>query len=121
MDAIAVTLAGRGRYIRVAPHGASLTEEQALQLARIGTRPILATDADLAGRIAAERDFWMLTCYRLDPLYARLLDGTNPAELLAVRAQQGSQTRWQAPNRWPSEGSALSPGLSVRIPASPLS
>ena len=33
MDAIAVTLAGRGRYIRVAPLGTSLTEEQALQLA----------------------------------------------------------------------------------------
>jgi hypothetical protein len=67
MDAIAVTLASQGRYIGVAPLGTSLTEEQAHQLARSGAQPIVATDADLAGRIAAERDFWMLSCYRLDP------------------------------------------------------
>jgi DNA primase catalytic core len=85
MDAIAVTLASQGRYIGVAPLGTSLTEEQAHQLARSGAQPIVATDADLAGRIAAERDFWMLSCYRLDPLYARLPDGTDPADLLALR------------------------------------
>jgi DNA primase catalytic core len=84
MDAIAVTLAGQGRYIGVAPLGTSLTEEQAHQLAHIGAQPIVATDADLAGRIAAERDYWMLSCYRLDPLYARLPDGTDPADLLAL-------------------------------------
>jgi DNA primase catalytic core len=84
MDAIAVTLAGQGRYIGVAPLGTSLTEEQAHQLAGLGAQPIIATDADLAGRIAAERDFWMLSCYRLDPLYARLPDGTDPADLLAI-------------------------------------
>ena len=84
MDAIAVTLASQGRYIGVAPLGTSLTEEQAHQLARIGTQPIVATDADLAGRIAAERDYWMLSCYRLDPLHARLPDGTDPADLLAI-------------------------------------
>jgi DNA primase len=84
MDVIAVTLAGQGRYLGVAPLGTSLTEEQAHQLARIGSQPIVATDADLAGRIAAERDFWMLSCYRLDPLYARLPGGTDPAELVAV-------------------------------------
>jgi len=84
MDAIAVTLASQGRYLGVAPLGTSLTEEQAHQLALSGTQPIVATDADLAGRIAAERDFWMLSCYRLDPLYARLPDGTDPADLLAL-------------------------------------
>jgi DNA primase catalytic core len=50
MDAIAVTLASQGRYIGVAPLGTSLTDEQAHQLARSGTQPIIATDADLAGR-----------------------------------------------------------------------
>jgi DNA primase catalytic core len=85
MDAIAVTLASQGRYVGVAPLGTSLTEEQAHQLARGGAQPIVATDADLAGRIAAERDFWMLSCYRLDPLYARLPDGIDPADLLALR------------------------------------
>jgi DNA primase len=84
MDAIAVTLAGRGRYLGVAPLGTSLTDEQARQLARIGAQPIVATDADLAGRIAAERDFWMLSCYRLDPLHARLPAGTDPVDLLAL-------------------------------------
>jgi DNA primase len=85
IDAVAVTLASRGAYIGVAPLGTSLTDEQAHQLARIGTQPIVATDADLAGRIAAERDFWMLSCYGLDPLQARLPDGTDPADLLALR------------------------------------
>jgi DNA primase catalytic core len=89
MDAIAVTLAGQGRYLGVAPLGTSLTEEQAHQLAHIGAQPIVATDADLAGRMAAERDFWMLSCYRLDPLYARIPDGTDPAELLAVMGPTG--------------------------------
>jgi DNA primase catalytic core len=85
MDAIAVTLASRGLYLGVAPLGTSLTEEQASQLARLAVQPVVATDADPAGRMAAERAFWMLSCYRLDPLYARLLDGTDPADLLALR------------------------------------
>ena len=85
MDAIAVTLASRGRYIGVAPLGTSLTDEQAAQLARIGVHPIVATDADPAGRIAAERDYWMLSCHRLDPLHARLPEGTDPADLLALK------------------------------------
>jgi DNA primase catalytic core len=83
-DAIAVTLATCGRSIGVAPLGTSLTDEQAHQLAGIGRQPIVATDADLAGRIAAERDFWILSCYRLDPLHARLPAGTDPADLLAL-------------------------------------
>jgi DNA primase len=84
MDAIAVTLATCGRYIGVAPLGTSLTDEQAHHLAGTGRQPIVATDADLAGRIAAERDFWILSCYRLDPLHARLPAGTDPADLLAL-------------------------------------
>jgi len=84
MDAIAVTLAGGGRYIGIAPLGTSLTDEQASQLARIGENPIVATDTDIAGRVAAERDFWILTPYRLDPRYARLPEGSDPADLLAL-------------------------------------
>jgi DNA primase len=80
----AVTLAGQGRFIGVAPLGTSLTDDQAHQLASIGVQLIVATDADLAGRIAAERDYWMLVRYRLDPLYARLFDATDPADLLAI-------------------------------------
>jgi DNA primase catalytic core len=83
MDAIAVTIASSGRYIGVAPLGTSLTDEQVAQLARIGNNPIVATDADIAGRVAAERDFWLLTPYRLDPRYAQLPEGSDPADLLA--------------------------------------
>jgi DNA primase catalytic core len=85
MDAIAVTVASRGRYIGVAPLGTSLTDEQAAQLARISGHPVVATDADPAGRIAAERDYWMLSRHRLDPLHTRLPDGIDPADLLALK------------------------------------
>jgi DNA primase len=84
MDAIAVTLASGGRYTGVAPLGMSLTDEQASQLARIGKNPIVATDADTAGRVAAERAFWMLTTYRLDPRFALLPESSDPADLLAL-------------------------------------
>jgi DNA primase catalytic core len=85
MDAIAVTLACRGRYIGVAPLGTSLTEEQASQLARTRMHPIVATDADPAGRIAAERAYWMLSSHRLDPRYAPLAEGADPADILALK------------------------------------
>jgi DNA primase len=85
MDAIAVTLASRGRYLGVASLGTSLTDEQAVQVARLGVHPVVATDADAAGRVAAERAYWLLSCHRLDPLYAPLVDGTDPADLLALR------------------------------------
>jgi DNA primase len=84
MDAIAVTLASGGRYTGVAPLGTSLTDEQASQLARIGKNPIVATDADTAGRVAAERASWMLTTYRLDPRFALLPESSDPADLLAL-------------------------------------
>jgi DNA primase catalytic core len=85
MDAIAVTLASQGLYLGVAPLGTSLTDEQAAQLAHLAVHPIVATDADPAGRVAAERDFWMLSCDRLDPLYTPLPESTDPADLLALR------------------------------------
>lgn len=85
MDAVAVTIASAGLYLGVAPLGTSLTDEQAAQLAAVGRDPIVATDADLAGQVAAERDFWMLTPHGLDPGYARFPDGLDPADLLAQR------------------------------------
>jgi DNA primase catalytic core len=81
-DAVAVTLASQGRYVGVAPLGTALTEEQARQLATLSTRPIVATDADLPGRLAAERAFWLLTQHCTDPLAAQLPDGTDPASVL---------------------------------------
>ncbi len=85
MDAVAVTIASAGLYLGVAPLGTSLTHEQAAQLAAVGRDPIVATDADLAGQVAAERDFWMLTPHGLDPGFARFPDGLDPADLLAQR------------------------------------
>ncbi|RHW28463.1 transfer protein Tra [Nocardioides immobilis] len=85
IDAIAVTLASAGRFVGVAPLGTSLTGEQAAQLAAMERDPIVATDADLAGEVAAERDFWMLTPHGLDPGYARFPDGLDPADLLRQR------------------------------------
>jgi DNA primase len=85
MDAIAVTLASRGRYLGVAPLGTSLTDEQAAQVAHLAVHPVIATDADLAGRVAAERVYWMLSCQRLDPLHPQLPEGTDPADLLALK------------------------------------
>jgi DNA primase len=84
MDAIAVTLASGGRYIGVAPLGTSLTDQQASQLARLGKNPIVATDADIASRVAAERDFWILAPYQLDPRFAPFPEGSDPADLLVL-------------------------------------
>jgi DNA primase catalytic core len=83
MDAIAVTLATGGAYIGVAPLGTSLTAEQATQLAGLGVDPIVATDGDLAGQIAAERDYWLLTPHGLNPKLAPMAAGQDAASLLA--------------------------------------
>ncbi len=89
MDAVAVTLGTVGLYVGVAPLGTSLTDEQAAQLAAIhratGRDPIVATDPDLAGQIAAERDYWLLAPHGIDPGYALLPDGLDPAEFLTQR------------------------------------
>jgi DNA primase catalytic core len=86
-DAIAVTLATGGRYIGLAPLGTSLTREQATLLAHTPRARdlVIATDADTAGRLAAERDYWLLTPHGLDPRLAPLPDGSDPADLLARR------------------------------------
>ena len=80
-DAIAVTLAGDGHYIGVAPLGTALTAEQALLLSD-GPAPLIATDADDAGHLAAEHSFWLLAQHRHDPHRVHLPTGTDPAQLL---------------------------------------
>lgn len=81
-DAIAVTISTGSAFLGVAPLGTSLTNEQAAQLAGLGNEPIIATDGDLAGRIAAERDYWLLTPHGLNPRFAPIPDGQDPASLL---------------------------------------
>jgi DNA primase catalytic core len=89
IDAIAVTIASAGAFVGVAPLGTSLTREQATQLASFDRDPIIATDGDLAGRIAAERDYWLLTPHLLDPLFARFPAGQDPAGLLEIDGAAG--------------------------------
>ena len=83
-DALAVTLAGNAQYVGVAPLGTALTDEQARQLATLSTSPIVATDADPAGRAAAERDFWLLAQHGTDPRTTELPAGADPASLLTA-------------------------------------
>ncbi|WP_428535300.1 MobF family relaxase [Propionicimonas sp.] len=83
LDAIAVTLVAGTTHFGAAPLGTSLTVTQAAQLAHLGTQVTVATDADAAGRKAAERDYWTLTSMGISPRVAELPDGTDPADLLA--------------------------------------
>ena len=86
LDALAVALAGQGRFAGVAPLGTSLTDEQAREVAaavhKNGASPLVATDADFAGHLAAERDYWLLAQHGLTPAAAPLRPGTDPASLL---------------------------------------
>ena len=93
MDAIAVTLATGGSHVGVAPLGTALTEAQARQLAGLATSagvgPVVATDGDLAGWMAAERAYWLLAQHGTEPMSVRLDDGTDPAQLLAAEGPAG--------------------------------
>ena len=44
--------------------------------------PIVATDADPAGRAAAERAYWLLTQHAVSPRSVALPDGSDPADIL---------------------------------------
>ena len=95
MDAIAVTLAAGGSHVGVAPLGTALTDQQAAQLAAVSgplaVHPVVATDADLPGRMAAERAYWTLTLHGLDPAVVELPDGTDPADLYATHGAERLQ------------------------------
>ncbi len=83
MDAVAVSIATRGKAVGLATLGTNLTDEQASQLRALGRTPVIATDADPAGRAAAEREYWLLTPYGLNPFHALVPEGSDPAELVA--------------------------------------
>jgi len=83
LDALAITSAGAGRFVGVAPLGTSLTQTQARLLATLHPEPIVATDADTAGRAAAERAYWLLTQHAVMPRTLALPDGYDPAGLLS--------------------------------------
>ncbi|MCW2527434.1 MAG: dnaG3 [Pseudonocardiales bacterium] len=92
LDAIAVTLAGRGDYVGVAPLGTALTDNQT-DLLRPFIHPdapgiIIATDDDPAGRHAAERAFWKLTDHGDDPRVLAGQASKDPAEIMGTRGAQ---------------------------------
>ncbi len=82
LDAIAVTISSASAFVGVAPLGTSMTEEQAAQLAQFGADPVIATDGDLAGRIAAERAMWLLAPQQLTAQLSPIPAGDDPANLL---------------------------------------
>ena len=97
LDALAVSLASPD-HVGVAPLGTALTDSQADSLipylrsvdgvdgvdgSDAAAGPIVATDADLAGQMAAERDYWMLTARGADPRHLAFPPGHDPASLLA--------------------------------------
>lgn len=89
MDALAVTLASAGHAVGLAPMGTALTDTQAELLAQTSIdRPLLvATDPDLAGRRAAEQDYWTLTSRAVITRTLDLPDGVDPAELWRTNPQ----------------------------------
>ncbi|TYP87414.1 MobF family relaxase [Blastococcus xanthinilyticus] len=108
LDALAVTLAGDGDYVGIAPLGTAFTDAQADALRPFlgDGKPgvIVATDADRAGQQAAQRIFWQLTVRGDDPRHLVIPTGKDPAELLQTAGATGLR---QALMASPSLASAL--------------
>jgi DNA primase catalytic core len=101
MDAIAVTLAGNGDFVGVAPLGTAFTDTQADKLRpHIGgsrPNPIVATDADAAGQKAAHRAFWQLTARGANPQHLVVADGKDPAEMRQTAGPEALRTALSSP------------------------
>lgn len=87
MDAIAVTSAGQGRYVGVAPCGTAFTAEQLGELVRASdlrsTGVLTAFDADAAGQKAALRAYDLLSGVTARPMTVTLAAGQDPASVFA--------------------------------------
>jgi len=107
IDALAVTLASPD-HVGVAPLGTALTDTQADTLipylhttgkaaGDTVRRPgvVVATDPDLAGQLAADRDYWLLTARGGDPRHATLPAGLDPADLLSAAGPGALRARLQ--------------------------
>ncbi|HEX8093503.1 AAA family ATPase, partial [Jatrophihabitans sp.] len=114
LDAIAVTLAGDENFVGVAPLGTAFTDTQADKLLpHIGAgrpAPILATDADAAGKQAAHRAFWQLTARGANPRHLVVADGKDPAEMLHTAGPEALHTALS----WPTSlaGAVITARLS---------
>jgi len=82
IDAIAVSLACPD-HVGVAPLGTALSDTQADILTREHpAKLVVATDPDVAGHLAADRDYWILAARGADPQHAPLPHGLDPADVL---------------------------------------
>ncbi|GAB7192787.1 hypothetical protein NUM3379_34960 [Kineococcus sp. NUM-3379] len=86
MDAMAVSNAGDGLWVGVAPGGTSLTSAQVEALTKcvdVTKRyPIAAFDDDAAGRKAAIAAFEVLRVHDVQAMRAELPEGSDPADVL---------------------------------------
>lgn len=92
MDAMAVTAAGSGRYVGVAPCGTAFTAEQLGELARAcdlsKTGILAAFDGDPAGCKAAVKAYGLLSCVTGRPMRLALTAGQDPASVFADHGPQ---------------------------------
>lgn len=79
-DAMAVSLAGEGQAVGVAPLGTAMSDHQAAKIAaKAGGRVWLANDADKAGLTATDHDFFTLARHGVDTRVVSL-PGGDPAD-----------------------------------------
>ncbi len=100
IDVLAVSLASPD-HVGVAPLGTALTETQADSLIPYLTSGqdglhgvvgvIVATDGDLAGQLAAERDYWLLAARGGDPQQVAFPAGQDPAGVLHAQGPEALQ------------------------------
>lgn len=107
MDAIAITLAGAGQAIGVAPCGTALTQAQVdlLQPTIAGRTMLVATDNDPAGWAAAAKDYPMLQAAGATPRRLET-EGKDPAEMWLLNPQQ-LQAQLANPDQQPHLAGAL--------------
>jgi DNA primase len=92
-DAIAVTAAGHGRFVGLAPCGTALTNQhvaelsRAVDLAAVGV--LVAFDPDQAGRRAAVRAYHLLAPHTAEACTVVLPTGKDPAQILADQGTAG--------------------------------
>ncbi len=116
IDALAITLASPD-HVGVAPLGTALTDTQADTLipylpttadraGAAGTAGVIvATDPDLAGQLAAERDYWMLTARGGDPDTPPSPPARTPPTCSGLPGPTPCVTGCSRPARWPTPSS----------------
>ena len=95
-DAIAVTIAGEGRFAGVSPCGTALTTRHADALCRTADLPaigvLVAFDPDPPGRRAAVRAYHLLSQLTAETSAVTLSAGQDPAQILADNSAEALAT-----------------------------